>query len=135
MNTSDHKAFKFAQKLQNMINEKEFSKEQRHIIISQLLSLNGMEGMADLSAQEHDIRDFDEMFLKGQIENQEFGVISFDDLSIALTSYTGRFWLRGLAKRKGRSKTYNLDEESSKKIVFMWRDLSSHKDLEDQGEA
>ena len=134
MTQNEHKAYKFAQKLQEMIKEKEFDKGQVRMILSLLLEENGYEGMADnLAANECDIRDLDECFLEGQFEGEEFGSIPFEQLSYALLSYTGRFSLAGLGKRKGRSKVYILDEAAAEKLVFIWRDTQSTADIENAG--
>jgi len=131
MTQNEHKAFKFAQKLQEMIKEKEFDEAQVRMILSLLLEGNGYEGMADqLAANECDIRELDDCFLNNRCEDGEFGVISFGELSLALLAYTDRFSLEGLAKRQGRSKAYKLDEKAAEKLVFFWRDTQSTADIE-----
>jgi len=131
MTSSEHKAYKFAQKLQDMIKKKEFDDAQVRMILSLLLEGNGYEGMADqLAANECDIRELDGCFLEGQFEGEDFGSIPFEQLSLALLSYTGRFILAGLGKRKGRSKAYILDEAAAEKLVFIWRDTQSTADID-----
>lgn len=131
MTQNEHKAYKFAQKLQEMIKEKDFDEAQVRMILSLLLEGNGYEGMADqLAAHEGDIRELDYFFLNGQFEGEEFGSITFEQLSLALSYFTNRFWLVGLAKRKGRSKEYTLDKTAAEKLVFIWRDNHSKADLE-----
>lgn len=130
MTQSEHKAYKFAQKVQEMIKEKEFSKEQICMIMSMLMESNGFEGISNqLAANECDIREHDHHFLTGQCEGEDFGTISFEQLSQALLTFTDRFWLIGLAKRQGRSKTYKLDEKAAEKLVFFWRDTQSTADI------
>lgn len=134
MTAEQHKAYKFAQKLQDMIKEKEFSEDQVCMIMSMLLGWNGFEGMAkQLGAHEGDIREHDHHFLNGQFENEAFGSITFEQLSLALSYYTDRFWLVGLGKRVGRSKAYKLDKEAAEKLVFIWRDNHSTADLNEGG--
>lgn len=130
MTQSEHKAYKFALKLQEMIKEKEFDDGQVRMILSLLLEKNGYKGMANqLTTNECDIRQHDGYFLDGECEGEDFGVISFKQLSQALLSFTDRFWLVGLAKRQGRSKTYKLDEKAAEKLVFFWRDTHSTADI------
>lgn len=129
MNKEENKAFKFTQKIQQMIEEKDFSQEQINMILSGLLATNGYDGLADHVAQEYDTRSYDHTFLKGRFESGATGIISFDELVRAVFDYTGRFSLLGLAKQRGRSKTYRLDEEGAKKLTFMW--MSSHEEVEE----
>jgi len=111
--------------------EKEFTKEQVCMIMSMLMGWNGFEGVANqLAMHECDIRELDYLFLNGQFEGEEFGSITFEQLSLALTHFTGRFWLVGLGKRKGRSKEYTLDKAAAEKLVFIWRDNHSKADIE-----
>ena len=135
MTTEQHKAYKFAQKVHESIKEKEFTKEQVCMIMSMLMGWNGFEGIAkQLAMHECDIRELDGYFLNGQFENEAFGSITFDQLSLALSYFTDRFWLVGLGKRKGRSKEYTLDKAGAEKLVFIWRDNHSKADLE-RGES
>ena len=130
MTQNEHKAFKFAQKMQEMIKEKEFSEEQICMIMSMLMGENGFEGIANqLAAHECDIREHDHHFLNGQFESEEFGSITFEQLSLAVSYFTDRFLLVGLGKRNGRGKTYRLDKEAAEKLVFIWRDNHSTADL------
>jgi len=131
MKKDEHKAYKFAKSVQDMLKEKGFTKEQVNIILAQLLGYNGYEGMADIiTSQECDIRENDCFFLNGRyVDNKEFGIITFEQLSLALTFYTGRFWLTGLAK-KNRDKSFRCDNEAAKKLTFVWRDNHTKVDLE-----
>lgn len=137
MTQDQHKAYKFARRMHEMLKEKEFDQEQLCMVLSMLLGWNGFEGIAkQMAAHECDIREHDDLFLNGQSEKKQFGVISFEDLSKAVSIYTDRFWLMGLAKRQGRGKTYKLDTDGAAKLMFFWRDNhSSGIDTEAHGES
>lgn len=130
MTKSENRAYKFAKQVNEMIKANSLTEEQVYLVLSMLLGWNGFEGMAkQLAANGCDIRGLDDFFLNGKIDGTPFGTISFEQLSLALSEYTERFWLPGLAKRRGRSQTYTMDAEAAKKLVFIWRDNHSMADL------